>query len=208
MPTLIQTYNPLGLLNWLKFLSTPTPNLNPLLLSSTNVIDSKFTNFLFDNLNLKLIFVKFFKMIKIPPPILVLILATSNYFSQNQLETIYLPYKHSISILILLVGTLVLINPVFKFIKSKTTVNPLKFVNVNKLVTSGIYKYSRNPMYLGMILIIISTSIFYLNYYSMVTPFIFYFWINRFQIKREEIFLKERFGKEYLSYMSKSRRWI
>ena len=147
-------------------------------------------------------------MIKIPPPILVLILITSNYFSQNRLEIIYLPYKYSTSVLILLVGSLILINPVFKFIKSKTTVNPVKFKKVNKLVTSGIYKYSRNPMYLGMILIIISTSIFYLNYYSVVTPFIFYFWINRFQIKREEIFLKEKFGKEYLSYMSKSRRWI
>jgi len=147
-------------------------------------------------------------MIKIPPPILVLILITSNYFSQNRLEIIYLPYKNSTSVLILLVGSLILINPVFKFIKSKTTVNPVKFKKVNKLVTSGIYKYSRNPMYLGMILIIISTSIFYLNYYSVITPFIFYFWINRFQIKREEIFLKEKFGKEYLSYMSKTRRWI
>ena len=147
-------------------------------------------------------------MIKIPPPILVLILITSNYFSQNRLEIIYLPYKYSTSVLILLVGSLILINPVFKFIKSKTTVNPVKFKKVNKLVTSGIYKYSRNPMYLGMILIIISTSIFYLNYFSVVTPFIFYFWINRFQIKREEIFLKEKFGEEYLSYMSKTRRWI
>lgn len=147
-------------------------------------------------------------MIKIPPPILVIILATSNYLSKNQIEIISPPYKYSISVLILLVGSLILINPVFKFIKSKTTVNPVKFKKVNKLVTSGIYKYSRNPMYLGMILIIISTSIFYLNYYSVVTPFIFYFWINRFQIKREEIFLKEKFGKEYLSYMSKTRRWI
>tara|TARA_B100001109_G_scaffold225011_1_gene198263 strand:- start:34 stop:477 length:444 start_codon:yes stop_codon:yes gene_type:complete len=147
-------------------------------------------------------------MIKIPPPILVFILITSNYFSQNQLEIIHLPYKYSISVLILLVGTLILISPVFKFIKSKTTVNPVKFKKVNKLVTSGIYKYSRNPMYLGMILIIISTSIYYLNYYSLVTPFIFYFWINRFQIKREEIFLTEKFGKEYLLYMSKTRRWI
>ena len=147
-------------------------------------------------------------MIKIPPPILVLILITSNYFSQNRLEIIYLPYKNSTSFLILLVGSLILINTVFKFIKSKTTVNPVKFKKVNKLVTSGIYKYSRNPMYLGMILIIISTSIFYLNYFSVVTPFIFYFWINRFQIKREEIFLKEKFGEEYLSYMSKTRRWI
>ena len=147
-------------------------------------------------------------MLKIPPPIVVLILVITIYLSKYQLETIYLPYNYLISLLILLFGTLILINPVFKFIKSKTTVNPVKFVKVNKLVTSGIYKYSRNPMYLGMILIIISTSIFYLNYYSIVTPLIFYFWINRFQIKREEIFLKEKFGKEYLSYMSKTRRWI
>ena len=147
-------------------------------------------------------------MTKIPPPILVLILVMSIYFSQNQLEIIYLPYKHSISILILLAGILILINPVFKFIKSKTTVNPVKFAKVNKLVTSGIFKYSRNPMYLGMILIIISTTIFYLNYYSVITPFIFYFWINEFQIKREEIFLEEKFGKEYLSYKSRTRRGI
>jgi len=147
-------------------------------------------------------------MLKIPPPILVLILVITIYLSKNKLEIIYLPYKHSISLLILLIGIFILINPVFKFIKSKTTVNPIKFKKVNKLVTSGIYKYSRNPMYLGMILIIISTSVFYLNYYSIITPLIFYFWINRFQIKREEIFLKEKFGKEYLLYSSKTRRWI
>lgn len=149
-----------------------------------------------------------FEIMKIPPPILVLILVVTVYFSKNELETISLPYNHLISVLILLIGIAILINPVFKFIKSKTTVNPINFKKVNKLVTSGIYKYSRNPMYLGMILIVISTAIFYLNYYSIITPFIFYFWINTFQIKREEIFLKEKFGKEYLSYSFKTRRWI
>ncbi len=147
-------------------------------------------------------------MLKIPPPILVLFLVTTIYYSKNELDIIYFPYQHSISLLILSVGIFILMNPVFKFIKSKTTVNPIKFKKVNNLVISGIYKYSRNPMYLGMILIIISTSIFYLNYYSILTPFIFYFWINEFQIKREEIFLQEKFGKEYLSYKSRTRRWI
>ncbi len=151
---------------------------------------------------------KFFRMLKIPPPILVLFLVTTIYYSKNELDIIYFPYQHSISLLILSVGIFILMNPVFKFIKSKTTVNPIKFKKVNNLVISGIYKYSRNPMYLGMILIIISTSIFYLNYYSILTPFIFYFWINEFQIKREEIFLQEKFGKEYLSYKSRTRRWI
>ena len=147
-------------------------------------------------------------MLKIPPPLLVLILVISNYFSSKKIDLILLPNQDLTSIIIFLIGMLILINPIFKFIKSKTTIDPIKFKKVNKLITSGIYKYSRNPMYLGLLMIIISTSIFYLNIFSISTPFFFYFWINRFQIKREEIFLTEKFGKEYLSYKKKTRRWI
>ena len=147
-------------------------------------------------------------MLKIPPPLLVLILVISNYFSSKKIDLILLPNQDLTSIIIFLIGMLILINPIFKFIKSKTTIDPIKFKKVNKLITTGIYKYSRNPMYLGLLMIIISTSIFYLNIFSISTPFFFYFWINRFQIKREEIFLKEKFGKEYLSYKTKTRRWI
>ena len=147
-------------------------------------------------------------MLKIPPPILVLILVSFNYFSSKKIDLFYLPNQNFISILILLIGMLILINPIFKFIKSKTTIDPIKFKKVNKLIISGIYKYSRNPMYLGLLMIVISTSIFYLNIFSITTPFLFYCWINRFQIKREEIFLTEKFGKEYMSYKTKTRRWI
>ena len=147
-------------------------------------------------------------MIKIPPPILVLILVSSNYFSSKKIDLIHLPNQDLISIITLLIGVLILINPILKFIKSKTTIDPIKFKKVNKLITSGIYKYSRNPMYLGFLMIVISTSIFYLNIFSITTPFLFYCWINRFQIKREEIFLAEKFGKEYMSYKTKTRRWI
>ena len=148
------------------------------------------------------------KKLNIPPPILVIVLITSIYFSSDKLDLISIPYRTLFSIVILSIGILVIINPVVKFIKSKTTVNPVEFKNVEKLVTSGIYKYSRNPMYLGMIMIIISTTVYYLNFYSLLTPFIFFFWINRFQIKREEVFLEEKFGQEYLSYKTKTRRWI
>ena len=147
-------------------------------------------------------------MIRIPPPILVLVLVISNFFSSKKIDIIHLPNQDLISIIILLIGVLILTNPIFKFIKSKTTIDPIKFKKVNKLITSGIYKYSRNPMYLGLLMIVISTSIFYLNIFSITTPFLFYFWINRFQIKREEIFLTEKFGREYMSYKTKTRRWI
>ena len=147
-------------------------------------------------------------MMKIPPPILVLILVVSSFLSSKKIDVIHIPNQTLTSILILLIGILILIIPVSKFIKSKTTIDPIKFKKVNKLVTSGIYKYSRNPMYLGLLLIVISSSILYLNIYSVSTPIFFYYWINRFQIKREEIFLTEKFGKEYLLYMTRTRRWI
>ena len=148
------------------------------------------------------------KFSKIPPPLVVLILVTSTYFSSKKIDLIHIPFQTLISIFILFVGILILLNPVLKFKKSKTTINPIKFKKVNKLVTSGIYKYSRNPMYLGLLMIVISSSIFYLNIYSILTPLFFYLWINRFQIRREEIFLTEKFGKEYLSYKNTTRRWI
>ena len=147
-------------------------------------------------------------MIKIPPPLIVLVLIISIYFSSKKIDLINIPFQLEISFFILSLGILVFINPVLKFIKSKTTINPIQFEETNRLVTSGIFKYSRNPMYLGMLMIIISTSIFYLNIYSILTPFLFVFWINKFQIKREEIFLTEKFGKEYLSYKNKTRRWL
>ena len=147
-------------------------------------------------------------MLKIPPPLLVLVLVISNYFSSKKIDLILIPNQKLISFIILLIGVLILITPIFKFIKSKTTIDPIKFKKVNKLITSGIYKYSRNPMYLGLLMIVTSTSIFYLNIFSIITPIIFYFWINRFQIKREEIFLTEKFGNDYILYMSKTRRWI
>ena len=148
------------------------------------------------------------KSFKIPPPLLVIILTSLVYFSSTKLELIYLPYRQMISTLTLVIGLIIIISPVVNFIKSKTTVNPVKFENVNKLVTTGIYKYSRNPMYLGMIMIIISTTVYYLNFLSIFSPLIFYIWINKFQISREEIFLEDKFGNDYLKYKSKTRRWI
>ena len=147
-------------------------------------------------------------MLKIPPPVIVLILVVSNFLSSKKIDIINIPNQTLVSIIIFLIGVFILIVPVSKFIKSKTTVNPIKFKKVNKLITSGIYKYSRNPMYLGFLMIVISTSIYYLNIFSIITPIFFYFWINRFQIKREEIFLNKKFGQKYITYKSKTRKWI
>ena len=71
-------------------------------------------------------------MMKIPPPILVLILVVSSFLSSKKIDVIHIPNQTLISILIFLIGILILIIPVSKFIKSKTTIDPIKFKKVNK----------------------------------------------------------------------------
>ena len=147
-------------------------------------------------------------MLKIPPPLLVLILVVSNYFSSKKIDLILLPNQDITSIIIFLIGMLILINPIFKFIKSKTTIDPIKFKKVNKLITSGIYKIFKKPDVFRLIdARYININILF-KYFLNYNTFFFYFWINRFQIKREEIFLTKKFGKEYLLYKTKTRRWI
>ena len=146
--------------------------------------------------------------VKIPPPIIVIFLISAVYFSSNLIIGFDLPFRTPLSLLLLFIGLLLIFIPVFQFIKSKTTINPQSFKNVNNLVSSGIFKISRNPMYLGMLIIISSTVVYYFNYFSIFAPFIFYFWINEFQIKREEKKLEEKFGNDYKKYKSKTKRWI
>ena len=74
-------------------------------------------------------------MMKIPPPILVLILVVSSFLSSKKIDVIHIPHQTLVSILILLIGILILIIPVTNFIKYKTTINPIEFKKVNKLVT-------------------------------------------------------------------------
>ena len=147
-------------------------------------------------------------MLKIPPPLLVLILAMSNYFSSKKIDLILFPNQNLISFIILIIGVLILINPILKFIKSKTTIDPIKFKKVNKLITSGIYKYSRNPMYLGLLFVLFGVS-------TMLNPIgglfftpLFILYLNYFQIIPEENAMIQLFKGEFLKYKRNVRRWI
>ena len=145
---------------------------------------------------------------KIPPPIVALTFSFLIYYTKDIFPKIEIRYETIFGSFMIIIGLTIILSAIILFKKYQTTITPLNPSNATKLITDGIYKFSRNPMYLGMLMIIISTSIFYLNIYSILTPFLFILWINKFQIKREEVFLTEKFGKEYLSYKNKTRRWI
>ena len=89
-----------------------------------------------------------------------------------------------------------------------TTVNPFHPETTEKLVTTGLFHYTRNPIYLGMLGMLVGWAI-YLAHPVMVCwlgGFIVY--MNRFQILPEERFLNEKFGHTYQQYQTEVRRWL
>ena len=144
----------------------------------------------------------------IPPPIVTLICGLSIYFSRSLFPT----YNHTsiviISSLFLSLGTMTLIAAMLSFKKHKTTVNPLQPEKASSLVISGVFKYSRNPMYLGLSLILLSVAIQFNFVGGTLIVFTFIAFIAKFQIIPEEIAMEKLFGEEFVRYKKKTRRWI
>jgi protein-S-isoprenylcysteine O-methyltransferase Ste14 len=80
--------------------------------------------------------------------------------------------------------------------------------DISKLITNGIFKYSRNPIYLGVVIINMSLSLIFNSVWLLILTLYVFLYIEYLLIKPEEIFLKENFEVEYKEYCKKTRRWI
>ncbi len=145
---------------------------------------------------------------KIPPPIITLICGLGIYFSRPLFPKYNYISTDIIAASFLLLGIITLITAVLSFRRQSTTVNPLQPEKASSLVVSGIFKYSRNPMYLGMLLILISMTIKFNFVGGILIIFAFIAFITKFQIIPEEIVLERLFGDEFTRYKKKTRRWI
>tara|TARA_Y100001970_G_scaffold125320_2_gene155075 strand:- start:3576 stop:4022 length:447 start_codon:yes stop_codon:yes gene_type:complete len=145
---------------------------------------------------------------KIPPPIVTFICGIVIYFSKSFFNEFFSYSNDAISLFLLILGLVVFISAVKSFRKQKTTVNPLEPRQASSLVTSGIFKLSRNPMYLGMLIILLAVSFKFNLIGGMLTSLFFYIFITRFQILPEEAAMNELFGNEFIVYSNKTRRWI
>ena len=94
------------------------------------------------------------------------------------------------------------------FHRAKTTVNPMKPDKASSLVTSGVYRITRNPMYVGLLLVLVAWAVFLSSPPALAGPVAFLFYVGRFQIMPEEITLSSLFGSEYNAYKSGVRRWL
>lgn len=97
---------------------------------------------------------------------------------------------------------------IFQFTRAQTTTNPIDLSKTTKLVTNGIFKYTRNPMYLGMLLLLISFGLRLGNAFNTLLAAGFVYYMNHFQIKYEEKALEKLFGKPYRFYLKDTRRWF
>ena len=115
------------------------------------------------------------------------------------------PY-HLVGLVLTVPGLAVVLHSGAAFLKAKTGLLP--FSDATQLVTGGLYRFTRNPMYLGMVAFLAGLAVF-LGSVSALVPVVLFAWIiDRQFIQHEEKFLLEAFGAEYEEYIQKVRRWI
>ena len=148
---------------------------------------------------------------KIPPPLVALIAMLLTFLSRDYLDILYLhPHlQRTLFLLFLVIGVSVIFLATRQFKISKTTVNPLKPETASSLVTSGIFRRTRNPMYLGLTSLLISFSIYFSSVFGIIIYLpLFISYITIFQIIPEEDAMNKLFSNDYKSYCLKVRRWI
>jgi protein-S-isoprenylcysteine O-methyltransferase Ste14 len=118
---------------------------------------------------------------------------------------IYYPFN-LLGIVVLVIGFWVMMKSHNLFIKNKTGVAPHE--KTIKFIQQGPYIFSRNPMYLGFILIMIGISVLIGSYITLIAPVLFAIIMNYTWIPFEERRMKKQFGEDYIEYKKKVRRWI
>jgi protein-S-isoprenylcysteine O-methyltransferase Ste14 len=105
-------------------------------------------------------------------------------------------------------GIVVVLLGVAEFRRARTTVDPRDPAKSTSVVTTGIYRRTRNPMYLGFLLLLVAWAVWLAHALAFAGPVVFFMYMNRFQIAPEERILRERFGAPYEDYLRAVRRWL
>jgi len=145
---------------------------------------------------------------KIPPPIIALVMIAIIYLSSLIIEPITFGYQTVISILVVVIGLSCAIPSFRLFAKHKTTISPFTPSETTALVTDGMYRYSRNPMYLGLVLLTIAATIFFGTWLGVVIVVVFIFFFFFVRIIPKEKALLDILGEQCVEYKKKVRRWI
>lgn len=146
---------------------------------------------------------------RIPPPLVMLVTGALMYGAATVLPPlgIPVPWRLALAILLVLCGGAVALAGVLAFRRARTTVNPLRPDSASQLVVAGIYRHTRNPMYLGMALWLLAWGLWLDVPPALLGVPAFVLYLNRFQIAPEERALQALFGADFTGYCARVRRW-
>jgi len=147
---------------------------------------------------------------KVPPPIVALLIGAVMWAVErwSPLPEGGSPSRLAISFGLAGLGVLVVVLGMLAFRRAKTTINPVNIGAASSIVTTGVYRYTRNPMYVGLALMLVGWAVHIAVPFVLVGPVVFILFITRFQIIPEERVLTSKFGGEYRKYQERVRRWL
>jgi protein-S-isoprenylcysteine O-methyltransferase Ste14 len=148
--------------------------------------------------------------LKIPPAVLWLVAAASIGFLAKVAPQLSFEFRGdgTVAILMTLGGAALALAGVVEFKRANTSVNPLDPNRASSFVTTGIYRYTRNPMYLGMAIALLGVMLWAGTLGGIFVIFLFCLYLTRFQIMPEERLLAQKFGQEFHAYRSRVRQWL
>lgn len=148
--------------------------------------------------------------LRVPPLIVVPVTALAMWVVAQIVPSLAWPSNVRLAGAIALgaTGLAVAVAGVREFRRAKTTVNPMKPAEASSVVRSGIYRYTRNPMYLGLLLLLAGWAVWLANVGAFVLLPVFVAYMSRFQIRPEERALAANFGPDFDAYRREVRRWL
>jgi protein-S-isoprenylcysteine O-methyltransferase Ste14 len=148
--------------------------------------------------------------LKIPPVIVLLVLAIMMWFSAKNFPFLTLNFDFNVVIaaFVAAFGCGMVMVGSRSFHRVGTTVNPMKPEATTSLVTEGVYRFSRNPIYLGLAMILSSWGVYLSDLLSLIFVCFFIMYMNHFQIQPEERILHKLFGSCFERYKHQVRRWL
>ena len=148
--------------------------------------------------------------LKVPPPVVGLCLALLMWLSSLLVPPLQVPFgvRLAAALSLAAIGQSISIAGMVAFRRARTTINPFKPNASSSLVRDGIYRFTRNPMYVGMLLTLLGWAVFLASLSAFVFVPLFVLYINRFQIQPEERALSSLFAAEYTAYKGQVRRWL
>jgi protein-S-isoprenylcysteine O-methyltransferase Ste14 len=147
--------------------------------------------------------------VRIPPPVVALVMLLLMWNLAAWLPGPVAPGWHvSAALGLVAIGAAFDLAALWAFHRARTTVNPMKPQASAHLVTGGVYRLTRNPMYLGLVLFLSAAVVYLWSPWAVLGPVGFVAYINRFQIGPEERVMRERFGAAFEPYSQRVRRWL